>query len=515
MAISTKGISQVDLSSGIKSKNNLKSKAEEGAVDSFSSLINMSSGNFKDENGKISDNTLKSEKVENTSAADRTKADYESAKKQNEKITVDNKSNSDKDTIAKDGIKADKIQNNDSKISDKDTDVSETDDLNAVSGLNVTPDASVEEKIEDLAAELASLINQITEILKDMLGISDEEVEDTLSALDMNFTDLLNTENTNDFVLYSKGATEVDILIDEQLAALVGDITEDISEAIEAFETFDVAAFNTEGLESETVDLTLPVDEKNFVSIKEVFDRANEIVTASEENEVIVDVKEEDKAEGSVILENADNNISDEFKITAIFNQDNSSNKNTSSHEFDSSNESVISNLNNAVNNVIQDSVGETNGFTEGVSQADIIRQVVDEIKANITNEVSTLEMRLNPESLGRVQITVSSRNGVMQAQIVAETEAAKNAIEENIATLRETLNNQDLKVEDVEVTIASYGFFEGQEQSTQDENSGNQSNGRNIRVGSGNEISDDSSDDEQLENEMMRAQGNSVSYTA
>ena len=296
---------------------------------------------------------------------------------------------------------------------------------------------------------------------------------------------------------------------------MVGDITEDISEAIEAFETFDVAAFNTEGLESETVDLTLPVDEKNFVSIKEVFDRANEIVTASEENEVIVDVKEEDKAEGSVILENADNNISDEFKTTAIFNQDNSSNKNTSSHEFDSSNESVISNLNNAVNNVIQDSVGETNGFTEGVSQADIIRQVVDEIKANITNEVSTLEMRLNPESLGRVQITVSSRNGVMQAQIVAETEAAKNAIEENIATLRETLNNQDLKVEDVEVTIASYGFFEGQEQSTQDENSGNQSNGRNIRVGSGNEISDDSSDDEQLENEMMRAQGNSVSYTA
>ena len=497
MAISTNGISQVDLSSGIKSKNNLKSKAEEGAVDSFSSLINMSSGNFKDENNKIS---------ENLSVGSSTNTDNTSNNVKDGNYDADAKTDSDNNINTRDGAKTEKA---DSGISSKNdsTDVNQVKET-AVKDVSGSADA-VEEKTEALAEQLAGLINQVRDILKDLLGIGDEEVGDAISVLDMNYTDLFNTENVNEFVLFEEGATEVDILIDEQLATLINDITSEINEAIAAFETLDIASLI--GLEEESADINL--GDGNIVNIKDLFDKANEIAASSDSEDEIVTVGE-GETEGSFIPKNADNNISSGFNTDIVFNKENSDNKNASSQDFKSTDQSVINNLNNAINNIVQDGVDETVGFTEGVSQADIIRQVVDEIKANVTNDVTTLEMRLNPESLGRVQITVSSKNGVMQAQIVAETEAAKNAIEENIATLRETLNNQDLKVEDVEVTIASHGFFEGQEQDMPDENSGNQSNGKKIRVNSGSDIPDDTSDEEQLETEMMRAQGNSVSYT-
>ena len=495
MAISTKGISQVDLSSGIGSKNNLKSKDKEGAVDSFSSLINMSSGNFKDDTDKISDTKLTND-VDSIKSAPNTAVNNKSDDIQNGKSS-DNKTGEEK---AADDVSAKKIDNDVNKnINDKE--VVSNDNVNSDKAI---PDqASVEEEIESLAEKLAALINQITDILKDMLGIGDEELEENLSVLDMNFSDLLNTDAVNEFVLYSKGATEVDILIDEQLSSLISDISEDISDIIASFEEFDV--------EAETVTVELQ-DEKTIIDMKDISQKADEILTNPEEENIVVK-KDETSEEGSFIPKNVDNNISDAGRMMTINTGSENNSRNSQSRDFGSSNESIINNLNNAINNVAQENVSETGEFVEGVSQAEIIQQVVDEIKANVTSDIQTLEMRLNPESLGRVQITVSARNGIMQAQIVAETEAAKTAIEANIATLRETLNNQDLKVEAVEVTIAEYGFFEGQEQDMPEENNQGQPTGRNIRVNSGDAL-EETNDDEQLETEIMRAQGNSVSYS-
>lgn len=495
MAISTKGISQVDLSSGIGSKNNLKSKDKEGTVDSFSSLINMSSGNFKDDTDKISDTKLTND-VDSIKSAPNTAVNNKSDDIQNGKSS-DNKTGEEK---AADDVSAKKIDNDVNKnINDKE--VVSNDNVNSDKAI---PDqASVEEEIESLAEKLAALINQITDILKDMLGIGDEELEENLSVLDMNFSDLLNMDAVNEFVLYSKGATEVDILIDEQLSSLISDISEDISDIIASFEEFDV--------EAETVTVELQ-DEKTIIDMKDISQKADEILTNPEEENIAVK-KDETSEEGSFIPKNVDNNISDAGRMMTINTGSENNSRNSQSRDFGSSNESIINNLNNAINNVAQENVSETGEFVEGVSQAEIIQQVVDEIKANVTSDIQTLEMRLNPESLGRVQITVSARNGIMQAQIVAETEAAKTAIEANIATLRETLNNQDLKVEAVEVTIAEYGFFEGQEQDMPEENNQGQPTGRNIRVNSGDAL-EETNDDEQLETEIMRAQGNSVSYS-
>ncbi len=141
----------------------------------------------------------------------------------------------------------------------------------------------------------------------------------------------------------------------------------------------------------------------------------------------------------------------------------------------------------------------------------DIVRQVVDQVKFQMRTDVNSLEMQLYPEHLGKVSIQVVSKNGVMTAQIAAENEVAKVALESQIQTLKENFEQQGLKVESVEVMVSTRGFEqnEGKEQNaSESERQGKQF--RRIR-------SLDSVDDEVIEEteEMKEVLGSTVSYMA
>jgi flagellar hook-length control protein FliK len=113
------------------------------------------------------------------------------------------------------------------------------------------------------------------------------------------------------------------------------------------------------------------------------------------------------------------------------------------------------------------------------------------------------------------VQISVTTKNGVMQARIIAENEAAKNAIEGSLSLLKETFNEQNLKVEAVEVTIANYDFFkENNEPADNENNQKNTSSRGNDDSGNDDIVKEELSDAEQLEKDMMQQTGSSISYT-
>ena len=73
-----------------------------------------------------------------------------------------------------------------------------------------------------------------------------------------------------------------------------------------------------------------------------------------------------------------------------------------------------------------------------GISET-VMNQILDSISANVNSEMTSLELQLNPESLGKVNVTVSAKEGILTAQIVAQTEIAKEAIESQISVLKET----------------------------------------------------------------------------
>ncbi|MBQ9767917.1 MAG: flagellar hook-length control protein FliK, partial [Lachnospiraceae bacterium] len=89
----------------------------------------------------------------------------------------------------------------------------------------------------------------------------------------------------------------------------------------------------------------------------------------------------------------------------------------------------------------------------------EIANQIMEQIKIVIKPDQTNMELQLNPEHLGRVNLTITEKEGMMTAQFTTQSEVAKEAIESQMAALRETLQNQGIKVESIEVTVSEFGF--------------------------------------------------------
>ena len=153
------------------------------------------------------------------------------------------------------------------------------------------------------------------------------------------------------------------------------------------------------------------------------------------------------------------------------------------------------------------------------VNTTDIIRQIVDQISIAKTTGESVIEMQLNPENLGKLYINVTERNSEITARIAVSNETVKNALESQMAALRENLQDANIRVNDVEITIATHEFEQNLEQNAGNENGrqdGQQfthqssSNGGN-RTGHNEAASDEAG----LAAQIMRDNGNSVDFMA
>ena len=120
-----------------------------------------------------------------------------------------------------------------------------------------------------------------------------------------------------------------------------------------------------------------------------------------------------------------------------------------------------------------------------GVEQVQVMReivnQVVEQIKIAIKPQATSMELQLNPENLGKVELTVVSKNGLLTASFTAENQIAKEALESQMQVLKDNLNNQGVKVEAIEVNVSQFGFkqntesgTDAQSQSRQQKKSGN-----------------------------------------
>ena len=139
--------------------------------------------------------------------------------------------------------------------------------------------------------------------------------------------------------------------------------------------------------------------------------------------------------------------------------------------------------------------------------------------------EGTTVEMQLNPESLGRLVLTVTEKHGNVTAQIAASNEQVKEALQTQMVELRSTLQAQGIKVEAVEVTVATHEFEQNLDGNTsangqmqdqeQRQNDGSRSGRRNLNRNNLDELSGLMSEEETLAAQMMRDNGGTVDYTA
>lgn len=157
----------------------------------------------------------------------------------------------------------------------------------------------------------------------------------------------------------------------------------------------------------------------------------------------------------------------------------------------------------------------------EQVDVADIIRQIAEFTRVNAGNDATTLQMQLNPEHLGKLYLELTAREGNISARIMAQNETVKEALEAQIVELRQNMDDAGVKVDAIEVTIASHEFERNLEQNArQDERRAREQEKsakrtRRIRLDDLEGLSGVMSEEESLVAQMMADQGNSVDFTA
>lgn len=173
--------------------------------------------------------------------------------------------------------------------------------------------------------------------------------------------------------------------------------------------------------------------------------------------------------------------------------------------------------------NTVGDVVNTITSYSS-VNPDEIISQVTQSIRVNISEDITSMEMQLHPASLGTVNMQVSANNGVITAHLIVQNEAVKAALETQLMTLQETFEAQGQKVEAVEVSVAGYDLNRGNGQDgSEGNNSKEQKNGfkvsgtrRRINLNIADDVDEDEAmpEDEKIARDMMARNGNTVDYS-
>ncbi|MCR5223016.1 MAG: flagellar hook-length control protein FliK, partial [Lachnospiraceae bacterium] len=151
----------------------------------------------------------------------------------------------------------------------------------------------------------------------------------------------------------------------------------------------------------------------------------------------------------------------------------------------------------------------------------EIVRQVTDFIRVNISPEETSMELQLHPASLGTIHMNIASQNGIVTAQLLVQNESVKEALESQLMQLQETFEEQGTKVEAVEVAVASYNLDRGPFQDRDDrqdrQNADEQRGRRRINLNLNDLNADDLelSEEDQLAKDVMEMNGTSVDFSA
>lgn len=105
----------------------------------------------------------------------------------------------------------------------------------------------------------------------------------------------------------------------------------------------------------------------------------------------------------------------------------------------------------------------ESSPWTE--ETRNIMDQIMDYMKLRLSPDSTSLEMQLHPASLGTLQVQIASKGGVVTANFITQNEAVKSALESQMIQLRESFEEQGVRIEAIEVTVQTHEFERNLEQ--------------------------------------------------
>lgn len=285
--------------------------------------------------------------------------------------------------------------------------------------------------ISQLLTQFSNACKNMKNAIKEQLQLTDTEVDEVFKKTGLQIMDLFNPQAMQEFFLEANGVDDMSLLLtDETLALQLQEFIGNMQELMEQVEDLDF------------------VKEFGFS-----LDEVKEMYHAMQRSEsVSTDSSDEVVEENNDITPNQ--NVNQQTKETSA----EQSHSGRGEDKKESEKEIKVTVLDTS-NGVSQTKVNFMDQLTQTPAAKEIIHQIVKEIKVKISPNQTSMEMVLTPETLGRVNLTVAAKHGVMTAHLVTETQMAKEAIESQLSVLKEALEAQGLEVEEVEVTVATSGF--------------------------------------------------------
>lgn len=404
-----------------------------------------------------------------------------------------------------------------------------------------SPTQKVEEMQNQLEDTKDAFETGVKEILKDELGVSDEQVEDAMSILGLQWLDLLNPASLSQLVTQLTGTKDAcSLLMSEEFTnimqntdALVQNLSEtlgiskdewvalqnQLTELTADFnETVDMADGGVQEMDPQTDATITSQDTTVTATTVQMTQTAEETQNVQPEEEaedaapvIQVNASEDAQAENNV-SEDASGEM-DESAAQSQKTKENSVNEHPQNMEFQ-----VRAEQQTAAPEEVNKVASRTT-----IDVQDIMNQITEFAKVNLSSENSSIEMQLNPENLGKVYLHIAAtKEGNITAELAVSSETVKTALEAQIADLRISLNQQGIKVDAVEVTIASHEFERNLEQNaageeqqgSQREESGRTA-GRRLFRGELDELSGLMNEEEALAAQIMKDHGNTMDVTA
>ncbi|MBC5713287.1 flagellar hook-length control protein FliK [Roseburia sp. BX1005] len=411
----------------------------------------------------------------------------------------------------------------------------------------VTPDAIKEEASEPLA----DYEQDIRNVLKEEFSVTDEEITQAMEELGLGFLDLRNMQNLTNLIQTLTGEDIGTLLLSdaftnamEQITAVTDDLCAQLGITREELdvlcEAWDQAAASDEAetvlpdaVEAETTADTQANTET--VNAKQTDDTKASQTAAADGVEVTV-VKQDDNAtedQTTAVTDTKEAVTTVETTEQTAEDMTGSSGENADQQEHFKQSKETRADMSDTGVHVTGHQSVQTEEFvlptestqpytTSQIDVNDVINQIARNVRVTISEAATSMEMQLNPEHLGKIYLNISEREGVIRAQITAQNEAVKEALETQLVELRTNLSQQGIKVDAVEVTVGTHEFEQNLEgNAKQEEQQGQQmeesqkQTRRNLNLDDLDGLSGLMTEEEQLAAQIMRDNGNQVDYTA
>lgn len=420
----------------------------------------------------------------------------------------------------------------------------------------------MEEKITESAEQMETFAKDVIKAVAEQLEITEDDVVEAIQMLGVTVFDLLNPQVLADITVTLTEVQDASMLLfDSRFQSLLSDITQigkdfmndlglnteqmqmflsqmEILEQPQTVEVTDDTNLNQPMIsdgQTEAEQQVVAMDDRKMVENSELYpskeakvdqqievvdehaDSTGDVLSKSTENEhasYTAGDSQEDAASKDMMSEDnysEENHSVEEFKKN-ISSPDKENDKHIFSH---------LEQVSDKPSEMIKTPFVQNNNTYVSVDTVRIIEQLAERVRVTNLSEVSSIEMQLNPENLGKMYVNISSKQGMVNAQIAATNETVKEALEAQIYELKESLQQSGVKVDAIEVTIASHEFEKNleqgqsrEEQEAERQEEMKDKNRREINLSDLDEASDLLNEEESLIARMMKDNGNSLDYT-